>query len=123
LNLGAEGLDVTQPASPPDRPRLTANMPTPSLQARLQTAVLLMVCEHCGFDRAALQRQCPPADERDLTRALHLLLNDRAVEGSALGLRITTHGQLRLTGKAGCPTTSCARRTQVPSSCTLHSAA
>lgn len=86
-----------------------ADVGTPSLQRRVQFAILLQLAEYGTADRITTAAVCPRADERDFNVALENLLDEGSIEGAlpqrgnslvdlaAAGLlTLTVLGRLRL---------------------------
>ena len=86
-----------------------ADVGTPSLQRRIQLAILQQLAEYGTADRQTTAATCPSADERDLKVALENLRDEGCIEGilaprgnslidlAAAGMLILTElGRLRL---------------------------
>ena len=61
-------------------------MTGPSMQQCVQLAVLAMIAAHEPVDRFAVAARCPGANNRDLKRALEVLLEEGSVEEPIGGL-------------------------------------
>ena len=59
-----------------------ADVGTPSLQRRVQFAVLSQFAENGTADRVTTATMVPGTDERDLTTALESLLDDGSIRGN-----------------------------------------
>ena len=77
----------------PDR----ASSTEPRMQHRVQAAILRAAARHPAIDRDALRASVPGADERDLERALEILVRSGAVtvdlRSSTPRLRLTSMGE------------------------------
>jgi hypothetical protein len=71
------------------------------MQQRVQLVVLAQIAAHQGVDPARVADACPYADERDLARALEILVDEGSVDrpgGSTERLpQIAASGLLQLT--------------------------
>jgi hypothetical protein len=50
------------------------------MQQRVQLAVLAQIAAHQGVDTATVADACPHADERDVARALEILVDEGSVD-------------------------------------------